>query len=499
MKKIILLSVTMLATIFTLVSFSGKKKMVTMVKQSSSAFIECAPAGTAPLITAAVFQARYVPSAVMVRKNVDLLSLAEINDIKTGITAMKALPYTNPTSWEYQAAIHGTLLPDNLPSWNNCHKAGQGFFFLAWHRMYVYFFERILRAKSGSPNLTLPYWNCKINAVMHAEYRNNSAGNPLYDATRNPAINNGGALPASITTGYNNALDFIPYYDFQSSLNGPHGSVHTTINGNMASTASAAKDPAFWLHHCNVDRLWEEWLRKCKGRANPNSDNAWLTNSYTFFDENGTAVNMTGSQVVKTATQLNYKYDFTATPILLCLPIKWVFISKQLLLRKASPFILKGQTQRANFTTEKPDQLESFINTKKRTAFNFTSATTAEKLILTLEGIKIDKLPAGVVEVYLNLPAGVRPSSNSKYFVGLLDLFSVEHHSRHNMKGMEEDKFELDASKVAQAQDLTLTDLKKADVLLHVRGNSLRGIEVKTEAAVSIKNIQFSLSQFRKE
>jgi hypothetical protein len=33
------------------------------------------------------------------------------------------------------------------------------FFFLSWHRMYIYFFERILRAASGDPNLALPYWN----------------------------------------------------------------------------------------------------------------------------------------------------------------------------------------------------------------------------------------------------------------------------------------------------------------------------------------------------
>ena len=39
----------------------------------------------------------------------------------------------------------------------------QGWFFLPWHRMYLYFFERIVRAavvEAGGPaDFALPYWN----------------------------------------------------------------------------------------------------------------------------------------------------------------------------------------------------------------------------------------------------------------------------------------------------------------------------------------------------
>lgn len=26
--------------------------------------------------------------------------------------------------------------------------------------------------------------------------------------------------------------------------------------------ASAPNDPVFWLHHCNIDRLWARWQKK---------------------------------------------------------------------------------------------------------------------------------------------------------------------------------------------------------------------------------------------
>lgn len=497
MKKFLLVSTVLLASIMILVSFSSKKK-ITQTGFAGSSIINCLPVeNTATPITEAEFKARYSPTAVMIRKNVYSLTAAEITSIKTGVTAMKALPYTDKTSWLYQAAIHGTTLPDNLPSWNTCHQPGASFFFLAWHRMYVYFFERILRAKSGNANLTLPYWNYQTNAVMPPDWRNSAPGNPLYDASRNSTINSGGSLPASIMTSINNALDLVPYYSFQTSLNGPHGSVHTTISGNMSSTSSAAKDPVFWLHHCNIDRLWEVWLRKCGGRANP-TDAPWLTKTYTFFDENGTAVSMNGSQVVKTASQLNYRYDFSLliNPCLV-LANNWVFTQRTLLLKKVAPLMLDGRSNKANFRLEKTDELDNFIKSSRKTKINFNSTTAPEKLVISLGGIKIDKFPDGVVEVYLNLPAGETASPNSKSFVGLLDLFEAEHHQK--MVGMgEPDDIEMDASKAAQALGLTLADLKKAEISLVVRGASLRGTEVKTEAKITIQKTNFSILQLNK-
>lgn len=496
MKKLLRPSLALLACIFLLVSFSLKKKHIQPGKDEAATAISCVATANIIPITDAEFKARYNPNVVMVRKNVYLLSAAEISSIKTAVTNMKALPYTNKTSWLYQAAIHGTTLTDNLPSWNTCHKPGAAFFFLAWHRMYVYFFERILRAKSGNASLTLPYWDYQTNAVIPPDWRNSAAGNPLYDGTRSGSLNSGGSLPASIMVAINNALDLVPYYDFQTSLNGPHGSVHTTINGNMYSPTTAAQDPVFWLHHCNIDRLWEVWKRKCEGRANP-TDAPWLTKTYTFFDETGTAVSMNGSQVINTASQLNYKYDLPFKLSCNFLINKWVFTQKVYLLRKIAPLMLDGRIQKASFKQEKSDELDNFMRTTKKTRINFGSTTAPEKLMISLGGVRIDKMPEGVIEVYLNLGAGETPTANSRSFVGLLDLFEAAHHQK--MQGMgEPDDIELDASKAAQALGLTLADLKKAEISLVVRGNSLKGAEIKTEAKVTIQRTDFSIRQLNK-
>lgn len=52
---------------------------------------------------------------------------------------------------------------------------------------------------------------------------------------------------------------------------GPHDQVHVRINGDMVSLMSPL-DPIFWLHHCNIDRIWDQWNRL--GRLNT-SNTLW--------------------------------------------------------------------------------------------------------------------------------------------------------------------------------------------------------------------------------
>ncbi|MCX5372660.1 tyrosinase family protein [Streptomyces sp. NBC_00015] len=40
-----------------------------------------------------------------------------------------------------------------------------------------------------------------------------------------------------------------------------HNQVHSWVGGDM-SPASSPNDPVFFLHHCNVDRIWESWLTR---------------------------------------------------------------------------------------------------------------------------------------------------------------------------------------------------------------------------------------------
>ena len=77
---------------------------------------------------------------------VDVWSLVPTDPIITyyadAVRAMQAKPATDVTSWSYQAAIHGTHATKTQALWNECRHGG--WFFLPWHRAYLYFFELTL-------------------------------------------------------------------------------------------------------------------------------------------------------------------------------------------------------------------------------------------------------------------------------------------------------------------------------------------------------------------
>lgn len=224
------------------------------------------------------------------------------------VTTMQARPGTDPTSWSAQAAIHGTMSPTAGMIVNQCEHWTR--FFFSWHRMYLYYFERIVRAAAGDPAFALPYWG--YSPTGHRElpvaFRTPAnASNPLYVSLRNLAINAGNPMtPSVVDPGA--ALPELAFNSFSGSLEiTPHAVVHGAVGGWMGGISTAAQDPVFYLHHANIDRLWDVWIAMGGGRSNP-TDAPWLTHSYKFYDETGATVTMTGQQVLDDARQLRYKY-----------------------------------------------------------------------------------------------------------------------------------------------------------------------------------------------
>src|SRR5260370_7822271 len=75
------------------------------------------------------------------------------------------------------------------------HAENEDFFF-PWHRMYLYFFEKIIRSASGNADFTLPYWDYSaadpaIRGVLPPEFRqpDHPVFKSLYVSTRKPAVN----------------------------------------------------------------------------------------------------------------------------------------------------------------------------------------------------------------------------------------------------------------------------------------------------------------------
>jgi tyrosinase len=275
---------------------------------------------------------------VYVRREINTLALdgPEISAFRKGVEVMKRRPASDTTSWIYQANIHGTYDKPVLPAWNTCQHGN--YFFAPWHRMYLYYFERILRAASGDPNFALPYWNYTnpTNRALPLALRQPAdESNSLFVRQRNQhwgGLNNGAKLPGSATANWlhlsftnytapagtmgsfgGQAIpDTVHYDDPHGALEAWHDIIHVITGGEggwMNDPNIAGRDPIFWLHHNNVDRLWKRWLEQGGGRANPVQDAHWMNQKFPFFDENGRPVEMSSKDVIETEAQLGYRFD----------------------------------------------------------------------------------------------------------------------------------------------------------------------------------------------
>ena len=375
-----------------------------------------------------------------------------IQAYRQGITVMKGRPPSDPTSWLYQANIHGTNTPSGSwppgAPWKTCR---HDYHFLSWHRMYLYFFERIVRAASGNPNFALPYWDYGgpiAHRIIPPPFRTpNNGSNPLWDGTRNAALNHPitpSQLPASAV---NSTSCLVPtaFASHQSSLYGtPHGVVHSTIGGNMGGFSTAGQDPIFWLHHCNIDRLWEKWLAQGGGRVNPTTDTTWMNTNFTFADENGNLVQMSGDDILYTVNQLNYQYEDPKT----CVPPWWYYlIASASLISPASAKIRVLATHVLARNVKpipdqpridlRPDDSDTRERLAKVLSLDMLSRTveSGARYTLTFEGVQTEAQLDGYFEVYLGLPRDGRPDPDGPYYVGNLTLFGADAESRRSAQG----------------------------------------------------------------
>ena len=73
----------------------------------------------------------------------------------------------------------------------------------------------------------------------------------------------------------------------------------------MGDPDTAGRDPIFYLHHANIDRLWESWNRL--GNTNP-TDPKYLDRKFSYGDRSGKRADLPVSASDRTA-QLGYEYD----------------------------------------------------------------------------------------------------------------------------------------------------------------------------------------------
>ena len=109
-------------------------------------------AGAAAPISGRAFQ------TIGVRKDVTSLTAAELDDYRQAVIRLRALPATNACNWANLSDIHAAMCPH------------RNWFFLPWHRAYLWYFERICRKVLGKPEFMLPYWNWTTTPAIPAGF-----------------------------------------------------------------------------------------------------------------------------------------------------------------------------------------------------------------------------------------------------------------------------------------------------------------------------------------
>lgn len=282
------------------------------------------------------------------------------------VRELQSRPVTKKASWRYLAAMHDFDLaawirlgyltatstlpgrPEQDRYWKQCQH--QSWYFFPWHRAYLHTFEDIvldaLKSLGGPVDWALPYWN-------YSDTKNQEATN-IPDAFLAQTLPDGSANPLHVAARFGTSVapedveltDRIADNDFTGTDRGPsigvggprtifsphgqqeglveaapHDLVHGDVGGRgglMSNTTTAALDPIFWLHHANIDRLWEVWLTRDPQNKNP-TDIDWLKGptkrrGFALFgaDEKDRPSNPTDVQTTKA---LGYVYDDISDPL----------------------------------------------------------------------------------------------------------------------------------------------------------------------------------------
>ncbi|MBL8165141.1 MAG: tyrosinase family protein [Anaerolineae bacterium] len=229
-----------------------------------------------------------------IRKSVNSLTAQERADYVRGVKLMKA-----NGRYDRFVRIHASV--QRTPTINAAH---MGPAFLPWHRQFILEFERDLQSALGNPDFGLPYWDWAAdsslaptamsvwqldllgpngtseagrNPVLSGEFRRgqwvivpSGPGQPTFlertFAQDTPSLPNQAGVDAALALTLYDTPPFnqTSTNSFRNQLEGwvgpqrLHNNVHVWVGGSM-SPLTSPNDPVFFLHHCNVDRIWAQW------------------------------------------------------------------------------------------------------------------------------------------------------------------------------------------------------------------------------------------------
>jgi hypothetical protein len=325
--------------------FSHVRKSLAAISRRSVVKGSIALAGVSALGLAT----RSVHSQTAPRVRMDIATFAQdagrLSRFEAAMKQMQDASASNPNDpagWLANANMHRDFcaMPGGANDPAQIHFC---WWFLAWHRAYLSVTERKIRQISGDDSFSYPYWNWSTDRRIPAAYA--KLGSSLANAVRftpnrglndgevgllhdDPAIEQLGVAALAATFFEAKTADDIPAsfggiarpnpedaFDNNALEGTPHGPVHVYVGGqtrrgvgDMTDFATAGRDPIFFAHHGNLDRLWETWRRDPARRATEPTSDAFQNHAFVFKWLDGTDLQVPMSDILDT-TKLGYTYD----------------------------------------------------------------------------------------------------------------------------------------------------------------------------------------------
>ncbi|KAL2496611.1 Polyphenol oxidase F [Forsythia ovata] len=283
-------------------------------------------------------------------------SKEQVAKYEKAIQAMRDLDTSDPQDprgFMQQANIHCAYCngAHDQVGFNNLDlQVHNSWLFFPFHRWYLYFYERILGKLINDPTFALPFWNWDNPKGMTLPPIFDNPNSSLYDAKRDPkntgsaivdltfsgstdnlqlVANNLTSIYSEMVRSVSTTTDFVgkPYCAGSnpspgggSSENGSHTGIHWWVgtkdttgpnkfNEDMGNFYSAGRDPVFYCHHSNVDRMWTIWREVVQNNIPKDiTSSNYLNAEFLFYDENKRLVRVKAGDCFD-QRKLGYDYD----------------------------------------------------------------------------------------------------------------------------------------------------------------------------------------------
>ncbi|KAI3925745.1 hypothetical protein MKX01_003304 [Papaver californicum] len=436
--------------------------------------INCCPPPTTNIVD---FELPSPSTPLRIRPAAHLVDEAYIAKINKAYELMRALPDDDPRSLINQSNLHcaycDASFNQTLAGFPNLEiQIHSCWLFYPFHRYYLYFHEKILGSLIGDPTFALPFWNWDSPAGMQIPsiYANPASTlyNRLRDALHQPPTvldynynlvdsnlpeqqlikSNLSIMYRQVVSGGKTPTLFLgsPYRAGDPPAPGagtlellPHNIIHGWTGDRtqpnlevMGSSYISARDPIFFAHHANVDRIWLIW-KSLGGNRKDFTDPDFLNAGLIFYDEKKQLVRVTVKDCLE-HENLRYKYQDVEIP--------WL---------QAKPKAPTGKKvdKKAVGKTEYPITLDKTVQVLvKRPVTKRRSKKEKEdkEEMLIISGIELNRCDRVKFDVYVNYDGEVGPDSS-----GCAGSFTNLPHAHGGDKG--------DGEKLKTPLKLALTDM----------------------------------------